>query len=381
MNKYTFLILAFLSSAQFTGAQQKCPTFTLQGNINTDSGKIILMSIGNGSYYPYKTNMETNIVKGKFTFTDSISYPCAYLIGIRTRSEWKYISNMFFVDPCTQTIFCNIDTPRGETPVIRNNSMDEYLGNYKKEFSKLNERWVALNQKSASLYKTYKNNIPEKDAAVIKKTKDSIDRENKMIIWQYAKRHPDSYIILWTTSKQLTNGYEPIFDSIYNCLSEPLRNTHTGRELAKKLASARPTAIGNSFLPMELYNINLEKVTLPRVNKNNKYTLVCFWFSHCSACISKFGAYQRLYATYKKAGFEIAGISIDEQKNIDDWRKVIKDRSIFWPQYLDAGGRNTTRMSIDYFTTNFLLDENGVIIKKDITAQELETLLAKELKK
>jgi peroxiredoxin len=380
MNKYFFTALIVFSFAFTLNAQQNCPTYTLYGNVNTDTGKAILISISD-STLPYKATQESRIINGKFIFTDSILYPSAFRLEIEINGHLKYASKMFFVDPCVQTLKCNIDSARGQVPSVDNNSMKEYMGDYKQSFNALSNNWAALNKKSNNLYKAYQNNIPDNYLKAITKEKDSIERANYLIMWQYTKEHSDSYVSMWTLVWQLSNGYEPVLDTIYNSLSGHLKNTYTGKALAKKLAGAKKTMTGRSFLPLQLLNTKLEKVTLPQINKGRKYTLVTFWFGRCASCLNQFGAYQRLYSSYRKAGFEIIGISVDLKKNADDWNKVIKERGLFWPQYLDEGGGIAKHLSISNFPTNFLLNENGVIIKKDITEKELEKLLDKDLKK
>jgi hypothetical protein len=74
---------------------------------------------------------------------------------------------------------------------------------------------------------------------------------------------------------------------------------------------------------------------------------------------------------------EIIGISVDKTTAINDWKKVINEKELPWPQYLDENGIMAHRLVIYSYPRNFLLDEHNVIIRKDITPEQLEELMGK----
>jgi hypothetical protein len=59
----------------------------------------------------------------------------------------------------------------------------------------------------------------------------------------------------------------------------------------------------------------------------------------------------------------------------DVWRAVIQREGFDWKQYLDKGGSFAHQLSINEYPTNFLLDEKGVIVKRNIMPAELEKML------
>ena len=110
-----------------------------------------------------------------------------------------------------------------------------------------------------------------------------------------------------------------------------------------------------------------------------KYTFIDFWFSHCGPCLNDFPKYKEVYTKYKNLGLEIIGISTDRTKDIDDWKKVIKEKDLNWLQLLDENGIESHQFNINAFPTTFLLNSEGIIIKKDISPEELEIFLEKNL--
>jgi len=51
-----------------------------------------------------------------------------------------------------------------------------------------------------------------------------------------------------------------------------------------------------------------------------------------------------------------------------------------WPQYWDKDGLESKKLSITRFPTNFLLDNLGNIIKKDLSMPELAQFLKENIK-
>ncbi len=355
-------------------AQQRCSTFTLIGTVNVDTGRIELMSIVD-NYYPYRKYIDTNIVNGKFTFTDSIKYPTPYRLGIRTSLGWSYLSGIFYVDGCSQTISCDTDSFR-KMPNIRNAVMNEWSEKFVGRFKAVNDSYDSVMDMQDSLNKVYKRKIPGEYVKYIEMQKDSLDDKGDRVLLQYAKEYPESYLAMWGLVLNLRGNYRPIFDTIYDQLSTSVRKTFAGLELRKRLNEARNLAIGAPFPKIQVKDLQNKTMTIPKVEKGSKYTLVDFWFSHCGPCLKQFSTYKKLYAIYKNSGFEIIGISVDKVNDTMDWKKVIDQKQLDWPQYWDEENKNADRFSLSYFPQNFLLDANGIIIKRNLSPKELEKILA-----
>ncbi|WP_041615734.1 redoxin domain-containing protein [Spirosoma linguale] len=206
-----------------------------------------------------------------------------------------------------------------------------------------------------------------------------LSSKQRSSLLNYVKQHPDSYVGLWETVRQLNEGYAPILDSIYTAFSMSLQRTYVGKVMAQRLASSKSTAIGQVFPRLSLIDTNKNPVVIPARRKAT-YTLIDFWYARCTACLEEFPSLTVLFDRYQTKGFDIAGISIDKSVDIALWKSTIKKRELNWSQYLDVAGKVTlTQLSIGYFPSNFLLDEKGIIIKKNINPKELSEFLLKNL--
>lgn len=61
------------------------------------------------------------------------------------------------------------------------------------------------------------------------------------------------------------------------------------------------------------------------------------------------------------------------------WQNAIVKDQITWPQFWDINGRESAKLSIVAFPTNFLLNSEGKIIKKNIRPAELDKFLSEHI--
>ena len=125
-----------------------------------------------------------------------------------------------------------------------------------------------------------------------------------------------------------------------------------------------PRVADNSPLEWKASAIDGSQIDLAKLR--GKVVLLDFWATRCPPCVAEL---PNLLATYKKfhdKGFEIIGISSDENKEV--LLRFIKARGIPWPQYLDDYTRISRRWKINGLPTMWLIDKKGVIVNKDAKA-------------
>ena len=205
---------------------------------------------------------------------------------------------------------------------------------------------------------------------------DYLKLENKEddLLLQYSKKNSKSYVLFWTLASKSEASYKPIFEDIFKNLDKTkITDTNIGQVFLNNLLLNKHFTNGNTFPKIE---ISGESVT---AKLGSKYTLIDFWFSYCKPCLEEIPIYKKIYNKYKKLGFEYVGISTDRTQNKDNWEKVVSKNDLKWQNFLDENGNSSKKYNVNKFPTTFLLDNEGKILQKDISPEELEMFLEKNL--
>lgn len=112
-----------------------------------------------------------------------------------------------------------------------------------------------------------------------------------------------------------------------------------------------------------------------------KVVLLDFWASWCGPCRKNNRQMLSLYDQYKDKGFEVYGVSIDENKQA--WANAIQQDKMKWLQVIDTragfGNELTRTWNLQYIPSAFLIDKEGKIAAVAPEKDELEKWLKKLL--
>jgi len=115
-----------------------------------------------------------------------------------------------------------------------------------------------------------------------------------------------------------------------------------------------------------------------------KVVLIDFWASWCRPCRMENPNVVRTYSQYKDAafkngdGFEVFSVSLDQNKAA--WQKGILQDKLTWENHVSdlQSWRNAAaqQYNVNSIPATFLLDGEGIIIKKNLRGKALENTLA-----
>jgi thiol-disulfide isomerase/thioredoxin len=150
-------------------------------------------------------------------------------------------------------------------------------------------------------------------------------------------------------------------------------------ELAKKAAGAsyRLNSVGK---PLRLRGKTIEGRDFDLATVKGKMVVVHYWSTWCEPCKADMEELKKLQAKYGK-GLAVVGISLDNDPI--DAGSYVKSKKLTWTQLYEPGGlesRLANELGVLTLPTMLLIDKQGKVLSRSISAGELDAELGKQLK-
>jgi thiol-disulfide isomerase/thioredoxin len=160
-------------------------------------------------------------------------------------------------------------------------------------------------------------------------------------------------------------------------LDPKIAATQLAQDLKTNLDSLKKADIGSPAPDFSAPTPSGENMSLKEAM--GKYTIIDFWASWCKPCRMENPNVVKVYNKYHEKGLNIISVSLDKENQKDKWLQAIKDDKMDWYHvsnlqfWQDPIAKQYNVRSIP---ATFLLDENGIIIDKDLRGQALEVKIA-----
>ena len=395
MKKYILSSLLLTGLSSLALAQQP---FVLKGetvNITSPQVYMAYRSQGAGKSILDSAKIENN----RFVFKGKIEEPVMVYLYLDRNSRSVDDPNAlsFYLEPRNMSI--RLEKDRFKEALIKGSKTQEEWAKLDREKKVIRKEMAPVLEEYGRLNKRYMDADAELKQleAKVKKLKEEAydyrenftpfnDRMSKLDV-EFIQKNPDSYASSYLMQFMTTGGDLNKVEGLYNSLSERVKNSGYGREIAEKIQGIKNGSPGSKAFGFEATDINDKAITLAEFK--GKYVLLDFWASWCVPCRKGNPHLIDLYTKYKSKGFEIIGVA-DDDRSEAAWRKAVdQDKIGIWRHVLnglkyengefDRSKSISVHFGISTLPTKILINPEGVIVGRYASGAETDTELDKKL--
>ena len=154
-----------------------------------------------------------------------------------------------------------------------------------------------------------------------------------------------------------------------------------GQQLESIVQSQLQIKVGQPYKNYYAEDFTGKRVSIGEQIKG-KWALIDLWASWCGPCRTKGRQMIPVYEQYKDLGFTIVGIA--RERKLSDVQEALKKEKYPWMQLVEINDKNQIwlKHGTEYAGgSTFLINDKGIIVAIDPTADEVLKILEKQLKK
>lgn len=357
-----FLLLAF------TNIIQAQTGFLIEGKLNNAAGLKIYLVKGVGAM----TSNQEDVLIDSFLIVDTTFKLQGYV------EEPSYYS-------------ISIQNKEGYIPFILENKNYQILGNaefiwefkiegseeveLEKEHGKLVNPWIELLNAAADSSSIMEERQDTIRSRMYNEQNQFYYKQMRIASKDFIVKHPDAYVSLFLFP-DLQDSYDKKERiEIFESLSSRLKQHSYAKMLRYELYEIDAViTVGKKTASFSLQDMFSDSISLE--DYKDKYVLIDFWASWCEPCRAEHPFLIEMYKQYEPLNFDIISVSID--KNIDNWKRAIKEDKLMWNNVLDLKDGESIvapKYGVKAIPTNFLLNGDGVLIAKDLHGENLSEKL------
>lgn len=244
------------------------------------------------------------------------------------------------------------------------------------DFIKKKDEFVSRQRNLISEYRSIKDTADTARLKQIEAQVDSLYNQEQAFTTNFAETNITSIVSLFIIRQHLIYllDYQGL-DSLLLKVPENLHSTNIYLQLDEQRAQLEKTQVGKPALDFSMENTEGEVVSIN--NFKGKYLLIDFWASWCGPCRYANPYIVELYNKYNKFGFEILGVSFDN--NREKWLEAIKADNLTWTHVSDLKGWQNAAgalYGVKSIPHTILIDKDGIIVGNRMSHEELAQKLS-----
>ena len=298
--------------------------------------------------------------KGNFRLSGSVKFPEMHLLEIPAiNSQLR-----FFVENSV----ISINGAALDNALISGSKTEEEYQAYKKLIAPFEAR-------ISEIYEEYSRAEIARDEKRMKELESDYEiqtRNMQEIQILYIRNNPASFITPTILSSISYSMQADEIDELIRLLDKKVAATPTIISLQKRVYALRSTEIGEPAPDFQAKDVEGKNILLSQ-KIGAKLLLLDFWASWCSPCRKENPNVVAVYRKYKGKGFDVLAVSLDKDK--EKWLQAIEDDKLTWTHVSQLEGwicQAADKYAVLSIPANFLIDENGIIIAKNLRGENLE---------
>lgn len=361
--RYLLVVIVLFSSIS---CEKDTEGYALTGDLkNIEDGKMVYISQLDENNQPKKIDSVT-VKDEKF----SIDLPETENSNLSFLTVQDVNGNVMFISE-NETIHFNIHKDSLQTSNVRGGKENKVFYDYLEHIKTLNQKVMRIRSELQTQLTSTRDsativNLQQEEEAL---RNSDMAYKKKMI-----SENPDAFVsVLILTDMQSMGAPASEVKEYYEALGEDVKKSSIAKSLKTDLDKRSATEIGSKAPTFSGPNPQGEELALPDLM--GKVTLIDFWAAWCKPCRDENPNIVKVYNKYHDKGFNAIGISLDRPGQKDRWIKAIEDDNLTWPQISSLQFWQdpiAQQYGIKAIPAAFLLDENGVIVAKNLRGQELE---------
>lgn len=238
---------------------------------------------------------------------------------------------------------------------------------------------LPLRKEEDSLSILLRNETGTDEKLGFKKKLRDLDTQEQGADIIFIKNHPWSLVSVHVLNVYKTTWSKEIVTELFDRLSDKMKSSTEGKQIQKYIEVSVNPKVGDHFVDFELPNVDGKIIKLSEIK--GKFILLDFWAALCGPCRAENKELVKTYRAYHPKGFEILGVSGDNDKT--NWLTAIKEDGLVWENVSDLKGDMESLPFLIYgingIPDNFLIDENGKIVGRNLRGDDLRKKLSELL--
>nr|WP_321356400.1 TlpA disulfide reductase family protein [uncultured Draconibacterium sp.] len=306
------------------------------------------------------------VKSNQFKMKGSIAHPNYVVLQFSSNK-----SVYFFLENTTTTIKFS---PQAGAPIISGSALNIQLEVFYSQFAPFRQELQKIRDEIVEA-----RNLQKDSPDFLTRKRSQMDTIiQKMVKCQktFIAEHPNSLATAYILRMSKTDLEMPFVQSVYSNFDDEIKSSSIGKSLKKQITAQEKTALGNSFIDIQLVDVKGKEITISELAENQEYLLLDFWASWCGPCRHENDNILKIHNQYHSKGLQIVGISLDVKK--EAWQKAIQEDHITWTQLSDLKGWNSplvAKYGIEGIPYTVLVNKEGKIVAKGLRGENLSVKL------